>query len=85
MVSPMRMRAMSTSTTTFDAPFRLPRTADYVDFICDAAGPILQILAPLSPAVRDAAWTDITTQLDAFQTAEGWIGPNTLLLTVGTR
>ncbi len=75
----------SVTTTTMDAPFRLPRTADYMAFIRDAAGPILQILASLTPAARDAAWADITSQLDAFQTDDGWTGPNTLLLTVGTR
>ena len=75
----------TTSTTRLDAPFNLPTTADYLGFIQDAAGPILQILAPLPPEARAAAWADITTQLDAFQTAEGWSGPNTLQLTVGAR
>lgn len=75
----------ATSTTRLDAPFNLPTTAHYLGFIQDAAGPILQILAPLAPDARVAAWADITTQLDAFQTAQGWSGPNKLLLTVGTR
>ena len=75
----------ATSTTQIDAPFVLPSTADYLDFLQDAAGPILQILAPLSPTARAEAWADIKTQLDAFQTTNGWSGPNTLLLTVGTR
>lgn len=73
------------TTTTMQAPFHLPATADYLTFIQDAAGPILQILAPLSSEARAAAWADITTQLDQFQTDQGWTGPNTLLLTVGTR
>ena len=75
----------ATSTTRLDAPFALPATADYIAFLQDAAGPILQILAPLPAAARSAAWADITTQLHAFQTPQGWSGPNTLLLTVGTR
>ena len=73
------------TSTTLQAPFRLPQSSDYLGFIRDAAGPILQILSPLAPAARDAAWADITSQLAAFQTDQGWAGPNTLLLTVGTR
>lgn len=75
----------ATSTTRIDAPFVLPTTADYLAFVQDAAGPILQILSPLSDHARAKAWSDISTELSAFQTATGWSGPNTLLLTVGTR
>ena len=73
------------ATTRMDAPFRMPTTQHYLAFIRDAAGPILQILAPLSDAARAAAWADMAGQLDAFQTADGWVGPNTLLLTVGRK
>ncbi len=75
----------SVTTTTMAVPFCLPRTADYLMFIRDAAGPILQILSILTPDARAAAIADMETQLDAFQTPDGWVGPNTLLLTVGTR
>jgi len=68
-----------------EVPFRLPATADYLAFIRDAAGPILQILAPLDDAARAAAWADIAAQLDTYQSEDGWIGPNTLLLTVGQK
>jgi SAM-dependent methyltransferase len=73
------------ATTLMDAPFRMPSTAHYLEFIRDAAGPILQILAPLDPTAKAAAWADIAEQLDGFQTTEGWTGPNTLLLTVGQK
>lgn len=73
------------ATTRIEAPFKLPKTRDYLNFIRDAAGPILRILAPLNEQARAAAWEDISAQLDAFQTSEGWVGPNTLLLTVGQR
>ncbi len=75
----------SVTTSTMAVPFRLPRTADYLMFIRDAASPVLHILSNLTPAARAAALADMETQLDAFQTADGWVGPNTLLLTVGTR
>lgn len=75
----------SVATTRMDAPFRMPSTRHYIAFIRDAAGPILQILARLTPAAQVAAWEDMAGQLDVFQAAEGWTGPNTLLLTVGQR
>ena len=68
-----------------EVPFLLPTTADYLTFIRDSAGPILQILAPLDDAARAAAWEDIAAQLDAYQTEGGWVGPNTLLLTAGQK
>ncbi len=73
------------ATTRMDAPFRMASTRHYIAFIRDAAGPILKILAPLTPAAQAAAWEDMTSQLDVFQAAETWTGPNTLLLTVGQR
>lgn len=73
------------ATTRMAAPFRMPTTQHYISFIQDAAGPILNILAPLSAAAKAAAWADMAAQLDVFQTAQGWAGPNTLLLTVGQK
>ncbi len=75
----------SVATTRMEVPFRLPVAADYLSFVQDSAGPILQILAPLDDAARAAAWADMATQLDVYQTAEGWVGPNTLLLTAGAK
>lgn len=73
------------ATTAMDAPFHLPTVRDYMGFIQDAAGPILQILTPLSPNAKAAAFADMEAQLQAFQKPQGWVGPNTLLLTVGER
>lgn len=75
----------SVATTRMEVPFRLPTTADYMSFIRDSAGPILQILSPLDDAARAAAWADIAAQLAVYQTADGWAGPNTLLLTAGQK
>ncbi len=71
------------ATTSMDAPFCLPTTADYMAFVKDAAGPILQILARLAPPKQVEAWADIATQLDAYQGDAMWVGPNRLFLTVG--
>lgn len=57
----------------------------HIAFIRDAAGPILQILGRLTPAAQAAAWEDMAGQLEVFQAAESWAGPNTLLLTVRQR
>jgi len=81
----LRAGFRSVATTRMEVPFRLPATADYLAFIRDAAGPILQILTPLDDAARAAAWADIAAQLDTYQSEDGWIGPNTLLLTVGQK
>lgn len=75
----------SVATTRMEVAFRLPTTADYLSFARDSAGPILQILAPLDDVARASAWKDIEAQLDVYQTADGWIGPNTLLLTAGQK
>ena len=75
----------SVAKTRMEAPFRWPTTADFLTCNRESAGPILQILAPLDPAARAAAWDDMQAQLDAYQTAEGWVGPNTLLLTAGQK
>lgn len=73
------------ATTKLQCPFRLPGTKDYLTFIRDSAGPILQILAPLDQVTRVAAWAEMEAKLEVYQTEAGWVGPNTLLLTVGQR
>ncbi|MEJ2123186.1 MAG: class I SAM-dependent methyltransferase [Alphaproteobacteria bacterium] len=73
------------ATTKVNAPFRLSSVADYLDFIRTSAGPVIQILDRLDIATRDAAWSEIEAKLSAFNTPNGWEGPNELLLTVGKR
>jgi SAM-dependent methyltransferase len=72
-------------TIALAAPFRLPSASDYIGFIRTSAGPILQILGRLDEAKRDAAWAEIEAKLSAFDTADGWAGPNELLLTSGAK
>lgn len=73
------------ATTRMDAPFKLPSAQDYLRFIRTSASPIQQILGKLDPAAADAAWADMEMRLKAFETAEGWMGPNELLLTAARR
>lgn len=73
------------STTRVAAPMRLTSAEHYLRFIRTSASPILQIIAELDDAKRNAVWTEIEDKLGVFNTADGWEGPNELLLTVGRR
>jgi ubiquinone/menaquinone biosynthesis C-methylase UbiE len=73
------------TTTTIDAPFRLPTARHYLDFVRTSASPIQQILGGLSPAAAAAAWDDMAQRLQVHATAAGWEGPNELLVTAGVR
>ena len=73
------------ATVAVDAPFRLPSADHYLAFVRNSAGPILQILGRLDPTAAEAAWADMRERLRTFDTAEGWVGPNELLLTAGRR
>lgn len=71
------------ATTMIDAPFKMASTRDYLDFIRTSASPVQQILGRLSDAAAAAAWAEMEERLCAFATADGWEGPNELLLTAG--
>jgi SAM-dependent methyltransferase len=62
------------------APFRLPSSTHYLDFIRSSGSPIMRILAPLSEPARNAAWDDMESQLNRFAGPQAWEGPNELLL-----
>ena len=64
------------TTTRVPAPFRLPSVGDYLEFVRTSASPIVQILSRLNEAARQSAWNKIETKLRAFDTREGWEGPN---------
>lgn len=73
------------ATTRMDAPFKLPSARDYLEFIRTSASPLQQILGKLGAEAADAAWKDMEEQLKVFESAEGWTGPNELLLTAARR
>jgi SAM-dependent methyltransferase len=70
--------------TPLAAPFRLPSTNSYVEFVRSSGSPVIEVLRPLSAAQQADAWHDITRQLDRFATPQGWVGPNELLLCSAT-
>jgi SAM-dependent methyltransferase len=73
------------ATTTIAAPFKLPTARDYVNFVRATAGLVVQIVQRLEPAKARAAWADMERALSRFGTADGWEGPNELLLTAARR
>lgn len=73
------------ATTTMAAPFRLPSVRHYLNFIRSSASPIQQILSKLDTSAAQAAWDEMEERLSLFTTANGWVGPNELLLTAARR
>lgn len=73
------------ATTAMDAVFPMPDVDAYLAFVRRSASPILQILARLDEASARAAWADMRTQLQAFDTIGGWRGPNELLVTAARK
>jgi ubiquinone/menaquinone biosynthesis C-methylase UbiE len=66
--------------TPLAAPFRTTSVDDYVRFVRTSGSPVIEVLRHLTAAQQAAAWADITHQLDRFTAANGWEGPNELLL-----
>ena len=66
------------------APFHLPASRHYIDFVRSAGSPIMQILAPLTASQQADAWAEMETQLNMFNAPSGWIGPHELLLCAAT-
>lgn len=66
------------------APFRMPSTAHYLDFVRSSGSPVMELLRPLPERVQAEAWADMAGQLDAYTVNEGWVGPHELLLCGGT-
>lgn len=73
------------ASTALDAPFHLPTPHHYLDFVRASASPIQQILGRLTAEAAESAWAEMEERLGVFMTADGWIGPNELLLTAAQR
>lgn len=71
------------SSKVLSVPFNLPSAASYLEFIRNSASPIMQILGGLNDTDRASAWAEMEERLEAFQTENGWQGPNELVLTAG--
>jgi SAM-dependent methyltransferase len=65
------------------APFHLPTSRHYVEFVRTAGSPIIQMLASLNDAARRDAWNDMEARLNEFNKELEWVGPHELLLCHG--
>lgn len=71
---------------TVRAPLRMTSAAECLRFERESFGALHQMLSPLDPAGRDAAWAEVGAALRKFEDAQtGFIGPCELLVAVGTK
>lgn len=66
------------------APLRLRSAAEFVRFARESFGALHQMLAELSEAEREEAWSEIERELVRYETASGFEGPCELLVAAGT-
>ncbi len=62
------------------APVRLTSSAECVRFERESFAALHQMMAGLTEAEREAVWSEIVQELRAFQGANGFEGPCTLLV-----
>lgn len=67
-----------------DAPLRMPTVAECVRFEQESFGALHQMLSALSASEQAAVWTEISEQLAAFETADGFVGPCELVVVAGS-
>jgi SAM-dependent methyltransferase len=65
------------------APLRMPSAAECIRFERESFGALHQMLAGLSEAEREEAWSEIERELSQFETADGFEGPCELLVAAG--
>ncbi|MGH2728559.1 MAG: class I SAM-dependent methyltransferase, partial [Actinomycetota bacterium] len=69
----------------FEAPLGLASAADCVRFERESFGALHQMLSGLTSLEREAAWTEIQSELGRFEGPEGFSGPCELVVAVGTK
>jgi SAM-dependent methyltransferase len=67
------------------APLRMAHAEDCVRFERESFGALHQMLASLTPAQREQAWQEITTELARFQGPKGFQGPCELIVAWGVK
>jgi SAM-dependent methyltransferase len=67
------------------APLRMAHAEDCVRFERESFGALHQMLAGLTPAQREQAWQEITTELARFQGPKGFQGPCELIVAWGVK
>ena len=65
------------------APVRLSSAAECVRFERESFGALHQMMASLSEAEREEAWSEIEQELSEFETSDGFEGPCELIVAAG--
>ena len=60
------------------APFKLPSSQHYVNFVRAAGSPIIEMLTECPMEIQQRAWDEMAVALSRFNTDTGWEGPNEL-------
>ncbi len=68
-----------------DAPVRLGTAAECLRFEKESFGALHQMLSGLNDEEKEAAWAEIETELEKFQSNGGFVGPCELVVAVGTK
>ena len=71
------------SIRSIEAPFVLPSVWDYIGFLRTAAAPVMAQWRLMPAAAQHDAWDALAAELSRFTEADGWRGPNRLLLASG--
>lgn len=67
------------------SPLRLPSAADCLRFERESFGALHQMLSGLPATQQEEVWHEIAEALEAFDTADGFVGPCELLVAAGVR
>ncbi len=68
-----------------DAPLLMTSAAECLRFEKESFGALHQMLSGLSPDEREDAWGEVASELQQFETADGFVGPCELLVVSATR
>lgn len=68
-----------------DAPVILPQAKDCLRFEQESFGALHQMLGKLDAQAKQAAWGDVERALEAFESADGFSGPCTMIAAVGRK
>jgi len=68
-----------------EAPLHFSSAAECVRFEQESFGALHQMLSGLDESEREAAWSEIHTELSQFEGPQGFTGPCELMVAVGTK
>jgi SAM-dependent methyltransferase len=71
--------------TAVDAPVRFPSAAECVRFERESFGALHAMLAGVTEAERERAWSEIEAELRQFEGQDGFVGPCELLVGAATK